>query len=150
MMSFRSLDGNLAPIIVVCTVVALDQLTKAVVTSRLVGPGRHVLADRSGPPRLPGRRRRWSLSVRQAVAIWLGAVACLEIILVLESPLSAMRLIGLGLSFGGATGNLADRLLRGGVVDFIAIGRWPTFNLADAAMVCGVGITAGSLLWALR
>jgi signal peptidase II len=44
---------------------------------------------------------------------------------------------------GGACGNLVDRLvrapgfLRGEVVDFIDVGPWPTFNLADSAITVG-------------
>ncbi|MGO3325536.1 signal peptidase II [Gordonia sp. (in: high G+C Gram-positive bacteria)] len=52
--------------------------------------------------------------------------------------------IGLGLVLGGAIGNLTDRIfrapgpLRGHVVDFIQVGDWwPTFNVADSAVVCG-------------
>ncbi|HHV79818.1 MAG TPA: signal peptidase II [Firmicutes bacterium] len=45
----------------------------------------------------------------------------------------------LGLVLGGAFGNLYDRLTFGGVVDFIDIRVWPAvFNVADAAIVCGV------------
>lgn len=42
-----------------------------------------------------------------------------------------------GLVIGGAMGNLIDRLTLGAVVDFIKIFAWPTFNLADAAIVVG-------------
>ncbi|HCW31953.1 MAG: lipoprotein signal peptidase, signal peptidase II [Candidatus Peregrinibacteria bacterium GW2011_GWE2_39_6] len=45
---------------------------------------------------------------------------------------------GLGLIIGGAVGNTLDRILGGVVRDFISIGFWPTFNIADAAIVCGV------------
>lgn len=54
-------------------------------------------------------------------------------------------LAGLGLASGGAAGNLADRLRLGAVVDFIDVGAWPVFNLADAAIVTGVGL----LMWHL-
>ena len=47
-------------------------------------------------------------------------------------------LLGLGAAVGGATGNLIDRLWRGGVVDFIDLRWWPVFNLADVAIVGGV------------
>ncbi len=47
-----------------------------------------------------------------------------------------MRL-GLGLVLGGALGNLLDRLTRGVVTDFIAVSRFPVFNLADAAITVG-------------
>ena len=44
----------------------------------------------------------------------------------------------LGVILGGALGNLVDRLRFGGaVVDFIGVYGWPSFNLADAAIVAG-------------
>ena len=49
--------------------------------------------------------------------------------------------IALGLVLGGAMGNLGDRLFGGhggSVVDFIDLQWWPVFNLADAAITCGV------------
>lgn len=45
-----------------------------------------------------------------------------------------------GLLLGGAISNLLDRLLRGEVTDYIEVGIWPAFNLADAAIVCGVAL----------
>lgn len=48
--------------------------------------------------------------------------------------------IGVGLLLGGAVGNLADRTRLGYVVDFISIGRWPNFNVADSAITIGAGI----------
>jgi signal peptidase II len=42
------------------------------------------------------------------------------------------------LLIGGALGNLADRVRDGAVTDFISLPLWPTFNLADVAIVVGV------------
>lgn len=58
----------------------------------------------------------------------------------LRSPWWAL---GLGLVLGGALGNLVDRffrspgVMRGHVVDFVSVGWWPVFNIADSAIVCG-------------
>ncbi|MCL0091291.1 signal peptidase II [Dehalococcoidales bacterium] len=46
--------------------------------------------------------------------------------------------LALGLILGGTVGNLIDRLHFGYVTDFISIGIWPVFNLADSAIVVGV------------
>lgn len=43
----------------------------------------------------------------------------------------------LALIAGGATGNLIDRLLFGGVIDYIDFKVWPVFNIADIAIVTG-------------
>lgn len=48
----------------------------------------------------------------------------------------------LGLQLGGALGNLLDRIVHGYVVDFVDIGFWPIFNLADLSIVGGVTILA--------
>ncbi len=50
--------------------------------------------------------------------------------------------LSLGLALGGAGGNLLDRLVYGYVVDFIDIGFWPIFNVADFSIVIGVTILA--------
>lgn len=52
-------------------------------------------------------------------------------------PTNLLRL-SLSLQLGGAAGNLLDRLRIGHVTDFIDVGPWPIFNLADAAIVTGL------------
>jgi len=56
----------------------------------------------------------------------------------------------LGLVLGGTIGNLIDRLRFGYVTDFIDIGIWPAFNIADSAIVVGIIIFAYSLLLLAR
>ena len=50
--------------------------------------------------------------------------------------------LGLCLLFAGGLGNLIDRVRLGYVIDFIQIGPWPTFNLADCFVFVGVVILA--------
>jgi lipoprotein signal peptidase len=67
-----------------------------------------------------------------ALAVWLWRAERLSVAL------------ALGAVAGGAVGNIIDRLRFGAVVDFIhahAYGwSWYVFNVADAAIVCGVGV----------
>jgi signal peptidase II len=52
----------------------------------------------------------------------------------------------IGLHLGGAFGNLIDRLRAGEVVDFIDLGWWPIFNLADSSIVVGMILLIGVLV----
>ncbi len=48
--------------------------------------------------------------------------------------------VALSLMLGGAVGNLIDQFSLGFVTDFIAVGRFPIFNVADSAVTIGVGL----------
>jgi signal peptidase II len=82
-------------------------------------------------------------------SFWLGLVAVVTLVAIFV----LRRAIGLalppvqaafGLLCGGIVGNMVDRLIHGHVVDFLdfRIGSyiWPTFNLADCGIVCGVAL----------
>jgi len=60
---------------------------------------------------------------------------------------SRPTMLGCGLILGGAAGNLLDRLGSGEITDYIHFSFWYIFNVADAAIVVGVGLL---LLSALR
>ncbi len=48
--------------------------------------------------------------------------------------------IAMGLQLAGAAGNLVDRLAMGKVLDFISVGVFPVFNVADASITIGVAV----------
>jgi signal peptidase II len=54
--------------------------------------------------------------------------------------------VSMGLVVGGGLGNIIDRLRLGYVVDFIQVGWWPIFNIADSAVTVGVTMLALYLL----
>lgn len=60
----------------------------------------------------------------------------------------------LGMILGGALGNFTDRIRLGYVVDFVSVGigdlRWPTFNVADPAVVGGIILLVGYLTFVDR
>ena len=77
------------------------------------------------------------------------AVVVLLAVMIIRGKADLKESIALGAIAGGAIGNGINRAFSGGVVDFIKFnypwggGSWPTFNVADALVVCGV---AGLLL----
>ena len=109
---------------------AIDAASKAVVTSALV-EGRVRVVNNS----------RAALSVPQTAAL----LALITGVVLAAAP-GGLAAIGLGMAIGGGAGNVADRIRRGAVVDFVAAGRWPVFNLADAAMTIGLLVVAVSVL----
>ena len=48
--------------------------------------------------------------------------------------------LAIGLQLGGALGNIVDRFRLGHVTDFIDVGPWPIFNIADSSIVIGITI----------
>lgn len=132
------------PVLMMLTAMSMllaDQVSKRIIVTwlaeREVGWRRSILAI----TRITVARRE-PRSVRGTfvlLGVWALAVlgAVLYVAVVVPSR-GAPAQFGLGCAIGGATGNLLDRLWRGGIVDFIAVGFWPVFNLADAAIVGGV------------
>jgi signal peptidase II len=130
---------------VAAVVLGLDVITK-ILAVKLLTPGQPVpiigetvtwtLVRNSGAAFSMATGYTWVLTlVATGVVIgiiWMGRR--------LVSPWWAL---GLGMILGGALGNLMDRFfrspgpLRGHVVDFLSIGWWPVFNVADPAVVGG-------------
>jgi signal peptidase II len=77
-------------------------------------------------------------------------IVCLAIAAFATRALGQSRLLtaSLALALGGAAGNLADRIGLGYVRDFLEIGFWPAFNVADAAITVGVVLLIAHLLFA--
>ena len=89
-----------------------------------------------------------AFSQGQGVGRIIGVLAIFVVIGLLMSLRDAKifaTTIGTGLLVGGATGNILDRLFRGGgwmggsVVDFIDLQWFPVFNVADSAVTIGAG-----------
>lgn len=132
-------------LVVVAGIWAVDQLTKAWIRARL-WPGA-TLPLLSGP--LPVRLVHWYNTggifglFQNYPWFWTALGVTITLLLVQVYPRLARRTLlrwGLALQLGGALGNLTDRILRGHVTDFIAVGNFPVFNLADAAITVGIAL----------
>jgi signal peptidase II len=130
-------------------VVLVDQLTKEWALRSLADGPVHLIWT-----------LRFNLSINSGIAFGLGrglgpvvvlaGIAVLVALMALtrSARLGVLGAVAAGLVFGGAVGNLADRLFRdqGGVVDFVDLQWWPIFNVADAAISVGALL----LLWRAR
>jgi signal peptidase II len=117
-----------------------------------------VLAERDSMPVL-GQFLRLTYTRNSGVAFGLGAgtnfpfyvfslLAAIAILVLFVGGRvqGRVREVALALIFGGAIGNLVDRITTGLVVDFIDVGirqwRFPVFNIADSAVTVGVALFA--------
>lgn len=155
--------GSRAKVILVAVALAVavaDQVTKAWALSAL-SDGRRVDIAGSvlGLRLVRNSGTAFGLFQGATLLIFLASTLVLIAVVVwgLRSGKGVLRpgegALRLGLIAGGGAGNLVDRLFRppgpgrGEVIDFIDLSFWPTFNLADSAIVVGVILLlAGSLL----
>lgn len=134
------------PLVIAGSALLLDQTSKAAalrnfeVAPRQLAPGVRLILIRNERGGVLGISKGWAASVTLAV------VTGILIFIWTAAPITTSRGAGLGLMIGGAAGNLVDRFARGTVIDFIGIWRWPTFNLADAALCVGFAVNVASFL----
>ena len=134
---------------VACALVAcaLDQATKALVLAfaPTLSRGLEILPVLN---LVLVRNRGVSFGMLGTVPWWVLSLIGSVIVAVIAVGLwrTQSRMIGtaLGLIIGGALGNLLDRVRHGTVTDFLdfylGAYHWPAFNVADAAVVSGVGL----------
>jgi signal peptidase II len=136
--------SNLMLMLIALVVIALDQLTKRAVQQNLA-LGESLLVF---PPWEFVRIVHW-VNTGAAFGMFQGGnavligltVAITLAILIYYQTLPEDHLfqrICLALIVGGSIGNLIDRLTLGYVVDFVAVGRFPVFNLADSCVTVSV------------
>lgn len=125
------------------TIVVLDQATKAVVITKLAHSSVKLVDGAVLLELTRNTGAAFSTFPGGGLAFTIIAVlVSVSIILFYRRAAERSRLlaVALGLVLGGAVGNLIDRVRLGYVVDFIDLRWWPVFNLADSAIVVGVGL----------
>ena len=140
--------------VVIVAVVAIDWITKAWVQQRLPLRVPHTLVDGwvsllhtinygISWGKLSGTDTAWRFPL--IVVLTLAAIAA-TVSMMRASRDPWLRLAG-ALVLGGAIGNFGDRLLNGGVTDYIYVHFFPfVFNFADVAITCGGVLLAVRML----
>ena len=146
--------GPVHMLLLAVPIVLIDQLTKIWAVTRLEGrPPVPVVGDTVRLLLVRNSGAAFSLGTDSTVVFGvLSTVVVLGLIWFSRSVHSRWWAWGLGLVLGGAAGNLVDRLLRdpgmlrGHVVDFVSVGWWPVFNVADSCLVVGVVVLLAAVL----
>jgi signal peptidase II len=172
----RGLNDRRRYFLVTLAVIALDQATKVLAHAYLSGkgplaviPGFMNLIYSRNPGGLFGMfgtlGEVWRIVLLTVLPV--AAILLIGLFLAHTAEQDRRTLFGLALILGGATGNLIDRLFRGEVVDFLDVyasaqalsewlvrqfgtAHWPTFNIADSAIVTGACLLLLDLLWPRR
>jgi signal peptidase II len=139
----RSLFTDPIPWIMLVTALGLDQLTKSLVIASLA-PGESW--PHTGFLRIT---HAWNTGTafslfqdQSSLLTYVSFAAVIALYFVyrsVESPTVWVRM-AFGMLLGGAIGNLIDRLRLGHVTDFIDVGPWPIFNIADSSIVVGIAV----------
>ncbi len=134
-------------------VVVMDQITKALILDNLplynsitVVPGFFNITHIHNPGGAFGFLANQGAGLRKTVFLFVSLLAVCLIFWFYKKTPTTHRILATGFAmiFGGAVGNLIDRVRFGKVVDFLDfyIGNlhWPAFNIADSAITVGIGI----------
>jgi signal peptidase II len=134
-------------------VVLADQCTKEIVASRLplnsgmeVIPGYFNLVHVRNPGAAFGIMADSQSRFRPVFLLLVSAAALIIILwtVTVSGDVGWLVLAACGLFFGGAVGNLVDRVRFGEVMDFLDFHagalHWPAFNVADSALCVGTGL----------
>ena len=149
----RSKTGLIAAVVI--AVALVDQAVKQIMLSILT---------EGEPLAVIGDWFRFTLLFNPGAAFSMGGegstwlFTTIQLVFVLGVAIAAPRIthsgqaVGLALIAGGALGNFADRIFRapgfwfGHVVDYISVGSFAVFNIADAAITCGVVLFISTML----
>lgn len=128
-------------------VIGADQVTKALVRASMrIGESHAIISGVLWLTRVRNTGAAFGMFKGQRPVLVVVAVVVLAAIVYVAThlrPDSALARTALALIAAGAAGNLIDRVILGGVTDFLDLGWWPVFNVADMALDIGVAL----LVW---
>jgi signal peptidase II len=135
---------------VTAAVVAIDQLTKLLVVST-IGPDRfasrvEVVDGWLALEYTENRGAAFGVLSGLVPVLTVASIAILTGLLVhyrRQAGPPLWHTLAISAIAGGALGNLVDRVRLGHVIDYLSVGPWPNFNVADSAITVGVLV----LIW---
>ncbi|MCC5465043.1 signal peptidase II [Pelosinus baikalensis] len=139
------------PILIVVFVVIMDQLSKFYIQTHMtLGMSIPVIDDIFHITYVLNPGAAFGLFEHQTLFFLIVAVSLVSAAIYfyprIPKKYSLLR-FGTGLLVGGAIGNVIDRIKTGYVIDFFDFRIWPVFNIADAAIVCGVGCIVFTMVY---
>jgi signal peptidase II len=140
--------------VVVVTTVAVDWILKAVVQQRLDPRDPRPLVDGwLTLVRTVNHGVSWGALARTdtwwrfPLIVALTLIALAVTVSIVRASSDRWLRIGGALVLGGAVGNLGDRLVNGGVTDYVLVHAFPfVFNFADVAITCGGALLAARMV----
>ncbi|HKW77428.1 MAG TPA: signal peptidase II [Terriglobales bacterium] len=148
-------------VLIAALVVLLDRLTKWIIAQKVplhdsitVVPGvfqlTHVQNQGAAFGLFSDSPSEWKVAM--LILFSVAALAVVSALLWKNGNAMNATAIALSLVFGGALGNLWDRVASGRVIDFldfyVGSHHWPAFNIADSAIVVGALLLLSEIFWA--
>lgn len=129
---------------IVGAIILADQLTKAWVVANYSNTPLSIIGDdvEFRVARNPGGAFSSFTNATVVLAV-LAILLTVWLVRVVRRSHDTLTVVALSLVLGGALGNICDRIfrspgvLRGHVVDFVRVGSFPSFNVADSAITIG-------------
>lgn len=119
----------------------IDQASKRLIElrfrDRAVDCGPYIRIRRVSNAQVLYRRSGFRIAL---VVVWTAAFVSALILSGRGSFTGVAAAIGVGAALGGALGNLLDIIRTKSVRDFIDLGWWPVFNVADIAIIGGLAV----------
>ncbi len=166
-------SGSYLVYVIVALVIVLDQLTKNIVKSSMfLYQSVNVIGDFFKLTYIENPGMAFGIQFESKLLFTILSILAAIVVLIYLVRMPNEKLlfrISLALIFGGAIGNLIDRLLYGRVVDFLDVEffditlpafsflfwdfpgytmtRWPVFNIADSAVTCGMVLLTWLILF---
>lgn len=141
----RSMSADRLLLLTIASVFAADQLTKFIIKSNMrigeswPGEGLVRITHGTNTGTAFGLFPNQTLFLIFASLIAIGFLVYFYRAYALPKPILRFAI---GLQLGGAFGNLFDRIAFGAVTDFIHVGWWPIFNIADSSICVGMATLA--------